>query len=112
MTAKNNLTTQSSNSTLLLKRVLVGAGIGLVFIAVFLLPIRTPHPEWGPYWMVRPFIVTPIAGGIAGLCNHFLDALRNQGGPKKVIATILMVVIYLFALWIGTIVGLDGTLWD
>ncbi|RYU97104.1 potassium transporter KefB [Emticicia agri] len=112
MTAKNNLTAQPSNSALLIKRVLTGAAIGLALIALFILPIKTPHPEWGPYWMVRPFIVTPLAGALAGLCNHLLDFLRNQGGSKKILANVLMVIIYLIGLWMGMVAGLDGTLWD
>lgn len=111
MTAKTNLS-QSSVSALLIKRVLIGAAIGLVIILFFVLGVKNPLPEWGQYWMVRPLIITPLAGAAAGVCNHLLDYLRNQGGSKKIIANILMVLIYLIGLWMGTILGLDGTLWD
>jgi hypothetical protein len=111
MTAKNNLTTPL-NTAVLVRRMLIGAAIGLVIILFFVLGTKNPQPEWGKYWMVRPLIITPLAGAMAGLCNYFLDSLRNQGGSKKIIANILMVLIYAIGLWMGTILGLDGTLWD
>ncbi|MBA4849586.1 potassium transporter KefB [Emticicia sp. BO119] len=112
MTAKNNLTAQGSQTNLLVKRVLLGAALGLAIILFFVLITKNPKPEWGKYWMIRPLIITPLAGAMAGVCNHLLDALRNQGGSKKLIASILMIVIYLIGLWLGTVLGLDGTLWD
>jgi hypothetical protein len=112
MTAKNNLTTQSSSSALLIKRMLISAAIGLVLVLSFVLAVKNPNPEWGQYWMIRPLIVTPLFSSLAGLGNHFLDSLRNQGGSKKIFATILTVILYLFVLWFATIAGLGGTLWD
>lgn len=108
MTANNNLSTQP----LLIKRALIGAAIGLVIILFFVLGVNNPKPEWGQYWMVRPIIVTPIVVTLAGASTYFLDALRYQGGTKRIIAYILTGLIYLFGLWIGIIAGLGGTLWD
>jgi hypothetical protein len=108
MTAKNNLTTQP----LLVKRALIGTGIGLAIILFFVLGVKNPKPEWGQYWMVRPIIVTPIVVALAGACTSFLDSLRHEGGIKQVIAYVLTTGIYLFGLWIGIIAGLAGTLWD
>jgi len=113
MTAKNNLTTQGFNNPLLLKRALIGAAIGLVLILSFVLRATKPVPaHWGQFWMIQPLIITPLAGAVAGVCNHFLDFLRNEGRTQTIIANILAVLIYIIGLWMGTVLGLNGTMWN
>lgn len=112
MTAKNNLTTVSFNSTLFLKRVLIGTAIGLAVILFFVLRVNPNHPDWGQYWLVQPLIVTPLAGAAAGACNHFLDFLRKQGASQKIVANVLAVLIYIVGLWMGIVLGLHGTMWN
>ncbi|RFS14358.1 potassium transporter KefB [Emticicia sp. C21] len=108
MTAKNNLTMQH----LVIKRALIGAAIGLVVISCFILSVNNPKPEWGQYWMIRPFIVTPLVVALAGICTSFLASLGNNGGIKRIIAYTLTILIYFFSLWFGIVAGLGGTLWD
>ncbi|MBA4849588.1 potassium transporter KefB [Emticicia sp. BO119] len=112
MTAKNNLTSQSFITALLIKRVLIGAAIGLAVILFFVLRVSPNHPDWGQYWLVQPLVVTPLAGAAAGLCNHFLDFLRKEGGTQKIVANILAVLIYMVGLWMGIVLGLHGTMWN
>lgn len=112
MTAGNNLT-RPSGKELLIKRVLTGAAIGLVLISIFVIPsLKNAPAEWGKYWMIRPLIVTPLFGVLAGCCNHALDFLRKEGGAKKIVANILAVLVYVLVLWFGTVAGLGGTMWD
>ncbi|WP_337044294.1 potassium transporter KefB [Emticicia sp. 17c] len=112
MTEKNNFTTQPFNTPLLIKRVLIGAAIGLVIILSFVLRVKTPHPDWGQYWLIQPLLVTPMAGAAAGVCNHFLDFLRNEGKTQRIVANILAVIIYIIGLWMGIVLGLHGTMWN
>jgi hypothetical protein len=112
MTAKNNLTTQGFNTSLLIKRVLIGTAIGLAVILFFVLRVSPNHPDWGQYWLIQPLLVTPLAGAAAGVCNHFLDFLRIQGSTQKIIANILAVLIYIVGLWMGIVLGLHGTMWN
>jgi peptidoglycan biosynthesis protein MviN/MurJ (putative lipid II flippase) len=112
MTAKNNLTTDAFNSALLFRRALIGLAIGLAVILFFVLRVDPKHPDWGQYWLIQPLVVTPLAGAAAGVCNHLLDFLRNQGSTKKIIANILAVLIYIVGLWMGIVLGLHGTMWN
>ena len=48
MTHTNNSTAQP-HTVPLVKRMLVGAGIGLLMISLFLLPGEEPNPEWESY---------------------------------------------------------------
>jgi hypothetical protein len=90
------------------KRMFIGAGIGLVLISLFLFPTEG-RPEWGKFWMVRPLVVVPLAGAMGGLCSYYL---MNRLSLNKILASILSALIFFFGLWIGTVLGLDGTLWD
>lgn len=97
---------------ILVKRMLLGAGLGLAVIGFFLLSVEHPDPSWPSSWMVRPLIVVPLAVAGAGLCFHFLDKYRYEHHWNKTVITILGFVGHLIALWMGMVVGLDGTLWN
>ena len=91
---------------------LVGAAIGLSVISLFIFPIADPDPAWGKLWMIRPLIVVPFAGAMGGLCNYFILHFHNQFGVNKIVAIIVSFIVFLMGLWMGIILGLDGTLWD
>lgn len=112
MTQRKDLTNQSVHPVSLGGRLLLGAGIALILITVFLLRVREPNPEWGKLWMVKPLIIVPIAGAIGAAFYYFMDHLRNDGGWRKVLANVLSLLAYLIALWLGTVLGLNGTLWN
>lgn len=93
-------------------RMLAGAGIGLLLISLFVFSVREPNPAWGKLWMIRPFIIVPFAGAMGGLCNFILIHFRHVIGINKIVAVILSVSVFLVGLWMGMVLGLDGTLWD
>ena len=101
-----------SQQSSLVKRMLVGAGIGLTLISLFLFSAGEGKAEWGKFWMIRPLIIVPFAGAIGGLCNYFIMSFRSHAGLNKIVAIILSLIIFIFGLWIGTVLGLDGTWWD
>jgi hypothetical protein len=105
MTQENNLTQPNSS---LAKRMIVGAGIGMLVISLFVVPTES-RPEWGKFWMVRPLIVVPFAGAMGGLCNYFIV---TRFGLNKIVTVVLSAIVFMFVLWLGTVIGLDGTLWD
>ena len=111
MAQTNNSTSQPQQDSLP-KRMVVGAGIGFILILLFLLSAGEGKPEWGPLWMVRPLIITPLAGAMGGLCNYFILNFHPLVGVSKTVAVILSVIVFIFGLWLGTVLGLDGTLWD
>lgn len=112
MTQINNLTTQPINKSSLAKRMLLGAGIGLVIIAFFVFQVENPNPEWGKLWMIRPLIIVPLAGAAGGAFYYYMNQISNQGRWKKILATILSLIVFIIGLWLGIILGLSGTLWD
>lgn len=111
MAQRNNSTAQSREISLV-KRMAVGAGIGLLLISLFLLSAGEPKPEWGKLWMIRPLIIVPLAGAMGGLCNYFIVHFHNWAGVNKTIAMILSVIVFIVGLWLGIVLGLDGTMWD
>jgi hypothetical protein len=112
MTQKNNLTTQPVHPASLAIRMIVGALIGLLVISFFVFSADEPNPEWGKYWMIRPLIITPPAGAMGGLCNYLLVHFHDKVGIHKAIAMSLSVIVFLVGLWMGIVLGLDGTMWD
>lgn len=112
MTQSNKLTTPPIHPISLSNRMAAGAAIGLILISLFLSGVKNPNPEWGEYWMIRPFMVVPFAGAMGGLCNYFILHYHKQFAVHKAIAIIVSVVVTVIGLWIGIVLGLDGTLWD
>jgi hypothetical protein len=78
---------------------------------VFLLQVRHPDPEWGRFWMIRPLIVVTFAGAMGGVCYYALDHIFYKGGWRKILVALLGLIVYIFGLWMGTVLGLAGTLW-
>ena len=110
MTHSNN--SASSPTISLSKRMITGAAIGLLVITWFLISVDEPNPQWGNLWMIRPLIIVPFAGAMAGLCNYFIMSYHNQFAVNKILAMIISAIISLFGLWIGIVLGLNGTLWN
>lgn len=104
---------ETANSRIVVLKTAAGGwliGLGLISLLVF--GINDPDPEWGSYWRVRPLLLTPV---IAGIGAGFAYLLFNRGGGsagRKILFTVLAAAVFLFCLWVGTILGLDGTLWN
>ncbi|MEJ2583894.1 MAG: hypothetical protein P8Z38_02260 [Robiginitalea sp.] len=106
------LISQLMASPRLSKRIILGAGIGFLLISLFLILADGSQPEWGNFWMVRPLLVVPFAGAMGGVFYTFMDPWRRKGGIYSVMANLISVLVFLFGLWIGSVLGLDGTYWD
>lgn len=111
MSQQNNSQNQPMHSVSLVKPMLVGAGIALLVISFFVFGVDAPHPEWGKYWMVRPLIVTPLAGAIGGAFYAFME-YQSSRGFNRTLAISLSIVVYIIGLWLGTVLGLAGTMWN
>jgi hypothetical protein len=111
MTTKNNFTTPQINTASLGKHILAGALIGLTVIGAFLISAGEPNPEWGAYWRIKPLIMVPLAGATGGAIFYFMTN-RFPGGVARVIAAIFSVIVFIVGLWLGTVLGLNGTYWD
>lgn len=111
MTSSNTSVTPALKSRSLLKSALIGGGIGLAVISVFVFGAGNPNPGWGAYWQIKPLLLTPIIAAIGGVCAYLVANLKTQGF-LKVLSIIAAVVGFVMAVWIGVVLGLNGTMWD
>ncbi|CAN5500422.1 hypothetical protein BH23BAC1_BH23BAC1_25050 [soil metagenome] len=89
----------------------MGAGIALLVIAFFVFGVDNPHPEWGKFWMIRPLIITPLAGAMGGAFYALME-YQSSRGFNRTMAVFLAIVVYVIVLWLGTVLGLAGTMWN
>lgn len=92
--------------------VIVGGIIGSILVILFLSGADDPDPAWGPYWMVRPLVVVTLAGALGGFCYSLLGPLRYRGGLIGAFAYVFGILVFFIGLWLGLVLGLDGTYWD
>jgi hypothetical protein len=112
MTQKNTLKLFPINTASLIKRMLVGALVGLIIISIFLMGASNPNPAWGKFWMIRPLVIVPLAGATGGVFNYFITQQDYQSGLAKALAITFSLIVFIVGLWMGIVLGLDGTYWD
>ncbi len=100
------------NLSTLIKFAIAGAVIALILISLLIFSVNTPKPEWGQHWYIRPLIVTPFITSIGGIALYFLNLKDFKSKILNLILLIISILTFIFFLWIGTILGLDGTLWN
>ncbi|HEX8561596.1 MAG TPA: potassium transporter KefB [Flavobacterium sp.] len=111
MTQRINESANHSPMNVAIRRTVQGAVPALLLITLFVLSINHPNPEWGKFWMIRPLIITPLAGATGGFIFYLLEKKRAKGANKA--ATIIAsILIYTIGVWMGFVLGLDGTLWN
>ena len=111
MKQQNEFISQPAHTVSWVKPIVMGAGIALLVISFFVFGFDSPLQEWGKYWWVRPLIITPLAGALGGAFYAYMS-YRSSRGFNRTFAIILSIVVYLIGLWLGIVLGLDGTLWD
>lgn len=89
---------------------LFGAVAGLLIISLFIFAEEHPKPEWGRFWWVRPVLVTPC---LLALGSYLAYRLLERGrGNWRILTGLLAALLFVLSVWIGIVMGLDGTLWD
>lgn len=94
------------------KNMLIGAAIGLAIISLFIFSVGDPNPEWGKYWRIKPLIITPLVsafGFLSFFLNEYINPKTNAG---KIIVFFVSLIAFIVAMWLGTVLGLNGTLWN
>ncbi|MES3018126.1 MAG: potassium transporter KefB [Bacteroidota bacterium] len=112
MVHTQNPGTPASEQGSLALPMMIGAGIALAVISLFVFGADNPDPAWGKFWMIRPLIITPLAGATGGAFFYFMNQMRVKGKMNGVVAIILSVLVYIIGLWLGIVLGLDGTMWN
>lgn len=108
----SNTATRTNEPVSIVKPVLIGATIGLILISFFLTGAGKPNPEWGKLWMLRPLIIVPLAGAMGGVFYYFMDYLSSYRDLNRTVAVILSLVVFIIGLFLGSVLGLDGTYWN
>ncbi|MGF1924337.1 MAG: potassium transporter KefB [Bacteroidia bacterium] len=112
MTTTQNHPKQDIHPGSIRKRMSQGAFIGLVIIAAFLINSGEGKPEWGSWWMIKPLIMVPLAGAVGGIFYFYFDEIRVKGGWNRVVADFLSLLIFIIGIWMGSVLGLNGTYWN
>lgn len=112
MVQENALQKYKLNPRSVLTNVIMGATIGVTIISLLVFSVKNPPAEWGAYWRIRPLIITPLAAAFGGFAFYLIRFVFTQNRWSTILAVILGVLVFLFSLWMGTVLGLDGTLWN
>jgi hypothetical protein len=112
MTNQSNFTAGPIDKTSLAKHLIIGLVIGFAVISFFVFGVDYVKPEWGEYWRIRPLIITPLAGAAGGAVFYFMDYIGKQRGWSKAGIIAMSTVVAFVGLFIGVVLGLDGTMWD
>ena len=96
----------------LFKRMLLGALIGFLLISLFVFRIDNPNPSWPSNWRIRPLIVTPLASALGILSFYLSDIVGVKGDWPRIFLFFISVILFLISLWLGTVLGLAGTMWN
>lgn len=107
----DNLTTQQNQPLSPASPMLIGGAVGLMVISFFVFGVDEPKPEWGKLWIIRPLLITPMAGAMGGAFYYFMDYLSYKG-LNKTVAVVLSLIVFMVALWLGVVLGLAGTMWN
>ncbi|WP_286748219.1 potassium transporter KefB [Roseivirga sp. UBA1976] len=100
------------SSTGLMKRMLIGGIIGLVLITLFLISADEADPSWNKLWFIKPLIITPIAAAMGGGLHFYVDKIFSTNNWSRVLAFIVSTLGFVVTLWLGTVLGLNGTYWN
>lgn len=92
------------------KQMFIGACIALTLIIIYLFTVKEPDPDWGRYWMLRPISLMVLAGAMGGFFNYVIINFRSLAGLSKTAAITLSLVVFIFGLYMGFVLGLADTL--
>lgn len=90
----------------------IGAAIGLTLVTLFLWGADAPDPAWSALWWVRPLIIVPLAGAAGGYAHQVLAHWQRQGRWLRGLMLTASAVLFLIGLWLGFVLGFDGTYWN
>ena len=111
MTQTNKFGFETIDRSSLVKAMVIGGGIAMVII-LFLIVGAESRPEWPEYWRIRPLIITPLAGALGGACFYVANQFFQSYGLNRSLSLIITSLGFIIALWLGTVLGLDGTMWN
>ena len=89
----------------------LGGLISCILICIMVFSAET-KAEWPEYWRIRPIVVVTLAGAAGGAFYYLMSPVRALSPWSWVGANFICLVVYTFLLWMGTVIGCAGTLWN
>jgi hypothetical protein len=96
----------------LLLRMFLGWCIGLIIILIFIFDVNEPHPDWGDQWFVKPVLLTPAVTGFGILSFYLIRIVHPTTNVGRALTYLLSSLLFLVSIWLGIVIGLNGTLWN
>lgn len=94
-----------------IKAAMTGGIVGLVIISVFVFTAETKQ-EWGTLWQIKPLVITPLVAALGGGAFYATLSFFSANRWPKALGMTIGVLAFMVALWLGVVLGLNGTLWD
>lgn len=94
------------------KPILIGAGIALSLVALFLAGADSADPSWHALWWVRPLVIVPLAGATGGFCYNVLHRWQQQRHWHRGLILLVSLFLFIVGLWLGFVLGFNGTYWN
>ncbi|MBD3581207.1 potassium transporter KefB [Flavobacterium selenitireducens] len=91
---------------------LAGAVVALGVISLFVFGADNPNPDWPANWKVKPLLLTPVAGAVGGAFFYFMTCVKAPSQALRILRSVVGILGFVVALWIGIVLGLNGTMWD
>ena len=118
MTEQNEIRHALHNNSLG-KRALQGAGIAAALAIVFLSlmfsigEVLNAKNFWQSIWQFFPLITAAVGGAFGGMIYYLTVKTWHPGGWKKILATIVCMLLYALLVWLSLIAGFSATgQWD
>ena len=118
MTEQNKIQ-HSLNNHSLGKRALQGAGIAAVLVILFLAIIFSVGGVlngknfWQSIWEFFPLVTATVGGALGGVIYYLVVKAWYPGGWKKILATVVCILVYVLLVWLSLIAGFSATgQWD
>ena len=118
MTEQNEIRHSLTNNSLG-RRALQGAGIAAVLVIVFMSIIFSiggvlnGKNFWQSIWQFFPLVTATFGGALGGMIYYVVVKVWGPGGWKKILATIICILVYIFLVWLSLIAGFSATgQWD
>ncbi len=91
---------------------LLGAGINLIINVLFITDLDTTNSAWSPFWMVKPLTLGPLITGLGAMLAFYVVKFLINQNISKYISYFSFVAIFIISIWLGIVLGFNGTLWD
>jgi hypothetical protein len=96
-------------SVALIRHLSVGGVTALLLVLLFLAGAGESDLNWASLWWIRPIVIVTLAGAMGGswfyfMCHHMIS--------NKLPRIIVGALGYIILIWMGTVLGFVGTLWN